>query len=122
MTERGLAQNPKPKIQNPIAVYIHVPFCAKHCAYCDFNVVVERLHSASEAERAIASARSAGFANISLDLMFGLPGQTQELWRRSLNRALQCGTEHLSLYALSLEPGTRFERLHRGGKLELPDE
>jgi len=83
---------------------------------------MDRLHSASEAERAIAAARAAGFANLSLDLMFGLPGQTLELWRQSLDRGLQCGTEHLSLYALSLEPGTRFERLHRGGKLDLPDE
>ena len=83
---------------------------------------LDRLHSAVEAERAIAAARAAGFANVSLDLMFGLPGQTLQLWRESLDRALEAGTEHLSLYALSLEPGTRFERLHRGGKLELPDE
>lgn len=83
---------------------------------------LDRLHSASEAEQAIAAARAAGFDNLSLDLMFGLPGQTLELWRQSLDRALQLRTEHLSLYALSLEPGTRFERLHRGGKLELPDE
>ena len=220
-------------IQEPLAVYVHIPFCAKHCAYCDFNVAVERagsavvpqtveaicrdiaqsagnlqserghrvdtiffgggtptflsgeqlaailrtirdcldvspdaeisseanpgssdsstfaamraagfnrlsigvqafddallarmdrLHSAADAERAIAAARVAGFSNVSLDLMFGLPGQTLELWSASLDRALACGTEHLSLYALSLEPGTRFERLHRGGKLELPDE
>ena len=83
---------------------------------------LDRLHSASEAERAIDAARAAGFANLSLDLMFGLPGQTLDLWRQSLDRGLYYGTEHLSLYALSLEPGTRFERLHRGGKLELPDE
>jgi oxygen-independent coproporphyrinogen-3 oxidase len=216
-----------------LAIYVHVPFCAKHCAYCDFNVAVERagsaviprtveairrdleqsaralpargarrvetiflgggtptfltgaqlasvmetirghfdvapdaeisseanpgssdvekfaamraagfnrlsigvqafddallarmdrLHSSSEAERAVAAARAAGFDNLSIDLMFGLPGQTLDLWRASLDRALACATEHLSLYALSLEPGTRFERLHRGGKLELPDE
>lgn len=83
---------------------------------------MDRLHTASEAERAVAAARSAGFANVSLDLMFGLPGQTLDLWRASLDRALSLGTEHLSLYALTLEAGTHFERLHRGGKLELPDE
>jgi oxygen-independent coproporphyrinogen-3 oxidase len=226
-------QDPKPKTQNPLAVYVHIPFCAKHCAYCDFNVVVERaesaliprtveaicrdieqsapqllgagprqvetvffgggtptfltgdqlsgilktirdnfdvaldveisseanpgssdtgkfaamraagfnrlsigvqafddrllarldrVHSTADAESAVSAARAAGFSNLSLDLMFGLPGQTLELWRQSLDRALACRTEHLSLYGLSLEPGTRFERLHRGGKLELPDE
>ncbi len=81
-----------------------------------------RLHTAAEAETAVAVARSAGFKNLSLDLMFGLPGQTRDHWRKSLDRALASRTEHLSLYALTLEPGTRFERLHRGGKLDLPNE
>src|SRR5439155_13993109 len=67
-------------------------------------------------------AREAGFTNLNLDLMFGLPKQTPALWRSTLERALALRTEHLSLYALTLEPGTRFERLRAGGKLELPDE
>jgi len=228
-----LIQNPKLKPLNPLALYVHVPFCTRHCAYCDFNVVVERagsaliprtveaicqdirqsapelqsagprrvetvffgggtptfltgeqlaailqairdnfdvppdaeisseanpgssdaekfaamraegfnrlsigvqafddqllarldrLHSTADAEKAAAAARAAGFSNLSLDLMFGLPGQSLDLWRQSLDRALALETQHLSLYALTLEPGTRFERLHRGGKLELPDE
>lgn len=215
----------------PLAVYVHVPFCARHCAYCDFNVHVEkaqnaivgatvdatcadirqsaqtlqshyrvetvffgggtptflsagqlgqilqtvrdefeiapdaeisseanpnssdaalfaqmrdmgfnrlsvgvqafdnalllamdRLHSADEAERAVCAAQSAGFHNLSLDLMFGLPGQTAVHWDATLDRALCLNLPHLSLYALTLEPGTRFERLHTGGKLKLPDE
>lgn len=83
---------------------------------------LDRLHTAAEAEQALEDARRAGFTNLSLDLMFGLPGQTPALWKATLRRALACRTEHLSLYALTLEPGTRFERLHKGGKLELPDE
>jgi oxygen-independent coproporphyrinogen-3 oxidase len=83
---------------------------------------MDRLHSSSEADRAIEAARAAGFENLSIDLMFGLPCQTIEDWSATLDHALSHRTEHLSLYALSLEPGTRFERLHRGGKLELPDE
>lgn len=217
----------------PLAVYVHIPFCESHCAYCDFNVAIERRessviretvaairtdieraaldikstrhvkvetiffgggtptflpvpdlidlldavrshlpvapdaeisseanpgssdsekfaamraagfnrisigvqafddtllarmdrrHTSDEAERAIAAAQAAGFENISLDLIFGLPGQTLALWQASLDRALRCGIRHISLYALTLEPGTRFERLHRGGKLTLPDE
>lgn len=85
-------------------------------------VTLDRFHTAGEAERALTAAREAGFSNLSLDLMFGLPKQTPRHWRTTLERALALQTEHLSLYALTLEPGTRFERLHAGGKLALPDE
>jgi len=83
---------------------------------------VGREHSADEAEQAVRTAREAGFENVSIDLMFRLPGQTPADWETTLDRALALRTDHLSLYALTLEPGTRFERLHRGGKLALPDE
>jgi oxygen-independent coproporphyrinogen-3 oxidase len=83
---------------------------------------VDREHSSQEAVEAFQKARSAGFDNISIDLMFGLPEQTREDWDESLERAIELGTEHLSVYSLTIEPGTRFERLHAGGKLALPDE
>src|SRR5262249_13311486 len=82
-------------------------------------VALDRFHTAGEAERALNAARMAGFQNLNLDLMFGLPKQTPALWQATLQRALALRTEHLSLYALTLEPGTRFERLHAGGKLDL---
>ncbi len=85
-------------------------------------VALDRFHTAGEAERAVAAAREAGFSNLNLDLMFGLPTQSLSLWETTLDRALALGTDHLSLYALTLEPGTRFERLHAGGRLDLPDE
>ncbi|MCS6776972.1 MAG: radical SAM family heme chaperone HemW [Chloroherpetonaceae bacterium] len=85
-------------------------------------VALDRFHTAGEAAAAVRMAREAGFTNVNLDLMFRLPGQTRGLWRDSLARAVDLGTEHLSLYALTLEPGTRFERRYRGGKLVLPDE
>jgi len=81
-----------------------------------------RQHSAAEAEEAVHMAREAGFTNVNIDLMFGLPTQTREDWETTLARALALQTEHLSLYALTLEPGTRFERLHRNGNLSLPTE
>ena len=224
----------KPANPSPTAIYVHIPFCAKHCAYCDFNTYVakaqaaivgrttdaicrdiertavefrreaalrpietvffgggtptflsgpqlaqimrtlrdqfplaedaeisseanpgssdaekfaamrqagfnrlsigvqsfndtlllalDRFHTAGEAENALEMARQAGFENLNLDLMFGLPQQTMAHWRATLERALALGTEHLSLYALTLEAGTRFERLYAGGKLELPSE
>lgn len=83
---------------------------------------VDREHTAQEAEAAVHAARDAGFANVSIDLMFGLPGQSREDWDRTLDRALALETEHLSVYSLTIEPGTRFERLHAGGKLNLPIE
>ncbi len=85
-------------------------------------VALDRFHTAGEAERAVAAARTAGFENLNLDLMFGLPTQNIRLWETTLERALALGTDHLSLYALTLELGTRFERLHAGGRLDLPDE
>jgi oxygen-independent coproporphyrinogen-3 oxidase len=83
---------------------------------------MDRTHSAQEAEKAIRAARRAGFDNLSLDLMFGLPGQTREDWDATLDRAIDLAIEHISVYSLTIEPGTRFERLHAGGKLTLPDE
>lgn len=85
-------------------------------------VALDRFHTSGEAENALRLAREAGFENINLDLMFGLPKQNTSLWEASLQRALALQVEHLSLYALTLEPGTQFERLHAGGKLPLPDE
>ena len=236
MVYNSLKEITMPAAPLPLAVYVHIPFCARHCAYCDFNTYVEkaqselpratvdaicrdierssretdaqaalgarpvstiffgggtptylggeqlarilqtvyacfpvlkdaevsseanpgssdaakfaamraagfnrlsigvqsfddtllvaldRFHTAGEAENAFRLAREAGFDNLNLDLMFALPKQTPRLWEASLERALALGTEHLSLYALTLEAGTRFERLYAGGKLDLPDE
>lgn len=79
--------------------------------------LLDRDHTPEQAVRAVAGARRAGFANVSVDLMFALPGQTRQQWLETLSRALDLGTEHVSLYSLTLEPGTRLERLHAGGKL-----
>jgi len=64
-----------------------------------------RIHTAGEAIEAVSAARSAGF-NLNLDFIYGLPGQTPEDWQATLTGALEMGPEHLSLYALSLEPET----------------
>ncbi|MDI6853720.1 MAG: radical SAM family heme chaperone HemW [Deltaproteobacteria bacterium] len=69
-----------------------------------------RRHTARQAEEAVAMARQAGFANLSLDLMYALPGQTLAGWERTLQIALACRPEHLSCYQLTLEPGTALGR------------
>jgi oxygen-independent coproporphyrinogen-3 oxidase len=83
----------------------------------DLLALLDRDHTPEQAEHAVAMARAAGFRNVSVDLMFALPGQTRAQWDETLTRALDLGTEHVSLYSLTLEPGTRLERLHAGGKI-----
>ena len=81
-----------------------------------------RSHTAAQAEKAIASAREAGFENVNLDLMFGVPGQSAAAWADTLERAVALDPEHLSVYGLTIEPGTEFARLAERGALDLPDE
>ncbi|RNE89079.1 radical SAM family heme chaperone HemW [Marichromatium sp. AB31] len=71
-------------------------------------VALGRIHSPEEARAAVTMARAAGFDNLNLDLMFGLPGQTPSLARDDLEAALALAPEHLSYYQLSLEPGSAF--------------
>mgnify|MGYP001315439406 CR=1 FL=1 len=69
-----------------------------------------RIHSASDARKSFYWAREAGFRNINLDLLFGLPGQTLEQWESDLQEAISLSPEHLSLYGLNIEVGTRIFR------------
>lgn len=81
-----------------------------------------RPHTADDALRTIADARKAGFANLNIDLMYGLPGQTVGGWEKTLARALAEGPDHLALYELTIEEGTPFARQQQQGGLELPPE
>ena len=84
---------------------------------------VGRIHTAREAEEAVALARAEGFDNLSLDLMLGLPGQTPQQWRETLERAIALAPEHLSCYSLILEEGTPlFSAVQAGRSAPLPDE
>jgi putative oxygen-independent coproporphyrinogen III oxidase len=80
-----------------------------------------RLHGVDEAKAAIRLAL-ARFPRVSFDLIYARPNQTVEQWSEELTRALAFGTEHLSLYQLTIEPGTAFATLARQGELLLPDE
>ncbi len=81
-----------------------------------------RVHTAREALEALDLLREAGFANLGADLIYALPGQTRTVWEEDLRRLLDVGPEHLSLYALTVEPGTPFHRARRRGTLRLPGE
>jgi oxygen-independent coproporphyrinogen-3 oxidase len=80
-----------------------------------------RIHSVDEAWAAYGAARNAGFDNVSLDLIFGLPGQTVERWLESVEEAMRLGPEHLSLYALTVEEGTPLARDVANGRTPAPD-
>jgi len=80
-----------------------------------------RKHTAAEALAAVKLAASL-FPRFSFDLIYGRPEQSAEAWRRELAQALDHAGDHLSLYQLTVEPDTIFERLRDAGKLKLPDE
>jgi oxygen-independent coproporphyrinogen-3 oxidase len=81
-----------------------------------------RIHDSAQSAEAWRLARAAGFDNLSLDLMFGLPDQSAEEWRESLDWALAFQPEHLSFYGLTIESGTRYHYLQSQGQLPLPGE
>ncbi len=81
-----------------------------------------RTHCADKSIQSVEDAHQAGFDNISLDLMYGLPGQGFESWRANLEQAVKLQPQHLSLYQLSIEEGTEFHDRYRAGRLALPDD
>src|SRR5579883_3066908 len=83
--------------------------------------LLDRIHDAATAEEAFRAARRAGFDNVNLDLMFGLQGQGIDGWRRNLERALALRPEHLSLYALTVEDGTKLAQQVQRGVAPAPD-
>ncbi len=81
-----------------------------------------RRHSADEARAAVEAARGAGFDTVSVDLIFGRPGQAPEAWRRELEEAAALGPGHVSCYQLTIHERTRFGVAARRGQLaEMPD-
>ena len=81
---------------------------------------IGRIHTFAQAEKAVEDARSAGFDNISLDLIYGLPGQTKTDWAETLARCAALKPKHLSCYGLKVEPGTPLAR--ERDILSLPDD
>ena len=83
---------------------------------------IGRRHNAEQARKAVRLAREAGFENISIDLMYGLPGETLEAWKEDVEEALKLDVEHVSAYCLSYEEGTPLTRALRRGEIEEVDE
>lgn len=81
-----------------------------------------RIHSRDDALRCVQAARQAGFRNLSLDLMFGIPGATLADWLTTLRETIALAPEHISAYNLTIEAGTPFAELREQGKLDAPDD
>ncbi|MCZ6518229.1 MAG: radical SAM family heme chaperone HemW [Actinobacteria bacterium] len=83
-------------------------------------VALGRRHQAGQIESSLRAAREAGFENVSLDLIYGTPGETTSSWRDTLSRAIDLDPDHISCYALTVESGTPLGRAVRDGA-EAPD-
>ena len=81
-----------------------------------------RRHTVADAATAAGAARRAGFRNINVDLMFSAPRQTSDDWGQTLDRAIDLGPEHVSVYGLTIESGTAFDRRKNENRLPLPHE
>jgi len=84
--------------------------------------MLDRVHTPGRAAQAAHEARQAGFEHVSLDLIYGTPGESIDDWRASLDHAVAAGPDHVSAYALIVEDGTRLAARIRRGELPMPDD
>ena len=84
--------------------------------------LLHRRHTAQQAIEAVKHCREAGFQNISIDLMYGLPGETLETWKEDLQQAIALHPEHISAYHLTYEEGTALWKLREQNQVEEADE
>lgn len=83
--------------------------------------LLDRIHSFDRVVEAVAQARAAGFDNFNVDLIYGVPGQTLASWQHSMAAVLDLAPTHVSLYCLTIEPGTPMQRWLLNGSMAAPD-
>jgi len=120
----GLEANPEDVTQQNLAAWreIGVGFLSLGIQSFDEQALrfLERVHDPQDCRTSVARARQSGIETLSLDLIYGLPGQTPDDWRADLESALELEPDHLSCYQLTIEPGTPFGfRRDRGQLSEL---
>jgi oxygen-independent coproporphyrinogen-3 oxidase len=120
-TEVTLEANPDDLHPEKIAAYKDLGINRLSVGVQSFNnrelTFLGRRHAARQTLEALEAARAAGFTNLSLDFIYGLPGQTLEDWKRTLEQALSFYPEHLSCYQLTYEPGTPLGRRKAQGRV-----
>ena len=88
----------------------------------DVLAVLDRVHTPGRPMEAVAEAHNAGFDHVNLDLIYGTPGETIADWEASVRAAVDAGPDHVSAYALIVEPGTNLAARIRRGELPMPDD
>jgi len=88
----------------------------------DDLLLMRRKHTAKQAIMAVEEAKKAGFKNISIDLIYGLPDLTLESWGQNIQYAMELNIQHLSAYHLTIEPKTLFYKYHKNNQIKLPEE
>lgn len=83
---------------------------------------LNRSHSAQQASEAIYNAHKLGLNNISIDLIYGIPGLNDEKWKQNIEKAISSGVQHISAYSLTVESNTAFDLFIKKGKIKAPDE
>jgi oxygen-independent coproporphyrinogen III oxidase len=110
--EVSIELNPDLVKNDDVAQYVHAGINRVSIGVQSFEPgevrTLGRRHSRVDVERAFAQARAAGVASVSIDLMFGVPGQTPASWERSLDAAIALGPDHVSTYGLTIEEGTPY--------------
>jgi putative oxygen-independent coproporphyrinogen III oxidase len=84
--------------------------------------VLDRTHTPGRPQEAVQEAKAAGFEQVSLDLIYGTPGESDDDWRASLEAAIGAGPDHVSAYALIVEEGTQLARRIRRGEVPMTDD
>ncbi|MCL1817196.1 MAG: radical SAM family heme chaperone HemW, partial [Clostridiales bacterium] len=124
--EITIEANPESVDENKLAVWLKAGLNRLSLGVQSFDdallQAMGRPHSSAQATKALQSAKAAGFKNISIDLIYGLPGQTLEGWHKDLKQALDMPIEHISLYGLSLSEDSLWGRAAKAGQLTLPDD
>ncbi|MFC5411032.1 radical SAM family heme chaperone HemW [Larkinella bovis] len=84
--------------------------------------LMNRAHSATEAEQCVRLAQEAGFENLTIDLIYGVPAETHAIWQADLTKAVALQVPHISAYCLTIEPGTVFGNWQKKGRLQAADD
>lgn len=124
--EITLEANPDDLSSEYIAILRYFPFNRLSIGIQSFNDLelkfINRRHTAKEAIDAVNRVQDAGFNNMSIDLMYGLPNQSMDIWKSNLDTAISLGVQHISSYHLIYEEGTKLYRLFKKGEVKEADE
>jgi oxygen-independent coproporphyrinogen-3 oxidase len=124
--EITLEANPDSVTAEKLAEYLRVGFnrisFGMQSAKPHVLAALDRTHNPANVEKAIAMARAAGFQSISVDLIYGTPGESLEDWRETVENALSLDIDHISAYALIVETGTKLAAQIKRGELIMPND